>query len=580
MTKVRISGLFNLLPTRIRNAGRVGKLGLAKTACIVFAACIAAAIASPAQTFTTLVSFDGTNGATANPGLVLAQSVNGNFYGATDFGGTSSNCSAFGNGCGTIFEVTPSGTLTSLDSFTSLTYASSLIQATDGNLYGTTEFGGSFGTVFKITPSGTLTTLYTFTGGTDGGNPVAGLVQGTDGNFYGTALGGGASANCSGGCGTVFRITSGGTLTTLHSFDMTDGFRPYGALIQATNGDFYGTTYFGGASTNCSNGCGTVFRITPGGTFTTLHSFALTDGAHPFVGGDLLQAANGNLYGTTNDGGATSSDCSSGCGTVFKITLAGTLTTLHSFAFTDGGFPGGLVQATDGNLYGTTQAGSGLGTIFKITPGGTLTTLHSFDLTDGDCPSAGLVQATDGNFYGTTYGNCSTNSSNGTVYSLSVSLGPFVKTLPTSGKEGSAVIILGTNLTGATAVSFNGTAATFTVVSGSEITTTVPAGAKTGTVEVTTPSGRLKSNLTFRVTPQILSFTPTSGVVGTSVTITGTELTQATQVTFGGVKATTFSVESDSEVMATVPTGAKTGKIAITTPGGTATSAATFTVTP
>jgi len=572
--------LFSLVSMRSRKTDSVGRLILAKTVGIIFFVCIAALISSFAQTFTTLASFDGTDGATANPALLLAQGVNGNFYGATNFGGTSNNCSALGNGCGTIFEITPSGTLSSLDSFTRLTYASSLIQATDGNLYGTTEFGGGFGTVFKISPSGALTTVYSFTDGADGGYPVAGLVQGADGAFYGTTLGGGTSTNCSGGCGTVFRINASGKLTTLHSFELTDGEGPYGALIQATDGIFYGTTYFGGTSTNCSNGCGTVFKVNLAGTLTTLHSFDVTDGAHPFFGNDLIQATNGNFYGTTNHGGAITSDCPSGCGTVFRITPSGTLTTLHNFAFTDGGYPGGLVQATDGNFYGTTQAGSGLGTIFKMTPSGTLTTLHSFNLTDGDCPSVGLLQATDGNFYGTTFGGCSTNSSNGTVYSLSVGLGPFVKTLLTSGKVSSAVEILGTNLTGATSVAFNGTTAAFTVVSSSEITTSVPAGATTGTVQVVTPTGTLSSNVIFRVIPQIKSFTPPSGPVGTVVTITGVSLTQTRGVTFGGVKATSFTVNSDTQVTATVPTGAKTGTIAIGTPGGTAVSAKSFTVTP
>jgi len=153
-----------------------------------------------------------------------------------------------------------------------------------------------------------------------------------------------------------------------------------------------------------------------------------------------------------------------------------------------------------------------------------------------------------------------------------------VKTLPTSGKVGAAVKILGTKLTGATSVTFNGTAATFKVVSASLITTTVPAGATTGTVKVVTPSGTLSSNVIFRVTPQITSFTPPSGPVGTVVTITGVSLAQTTKVTFGGVEAIAPTVNSDTQVTATVPTGAVTGKIAVTTPGGTATSATAFTV--
>jgi len=263
--------------------------------------------------------------------------------------------------------------------------------------------------------------------------------------------------------------------------------------VQATNGNFYGTTEIGGA-----DGYGTVFKITPKGALTTLYSFCAqlncTDGATPYAG--LVQATNGNFYGTTFNGGAD------GYGTVFRITSRGTLRTLHSFDGTDGASPiAGLVQATNGNFYGTTEIGraNGEGTVFEITPRGTLTTLHSFAGADGAFPFAGLAQDTDGNFYGTAYQGGTAND--GTVFSLSVGLGPFVETLPTSGKVGAKVIVLGTNLTGATSVTFNGTAATFTVVGNSEITTTVPTGATTGTVEVTTPKGTLQSNVPFRVTP-------------------------------------------------------------------------------
>jgi uncharacterized repeat protein (TIGR03803 family) len=165
----------------------------------------------------------------------------------------------------------------------------------------------------------------------------------------------------------------------------------------------------------------------------------------------------------------------------------------------------GLVQATDGNFYGTTSYGGGnnYGTVFEMTPTGKLTMLHSLSGTDGAQPKAGLVQATNGDLYGTTFGggwhDHRTIYYAGTVFSLAVGLGPFVKTLPTSGKVGAAVIILGNNLTGSTGVSFNGTAAEFTVVSSSEITTTVPSGATTGKIDVTTPSGMLTSNVKFRV---------------------------------------------------------------------------------
>jgi uncharacterized repeat protein (TIGR03803 family) len=189
--------------------------------------------------------------------------------------------------------------------------------------------------------------------------------------------------------------------------------------VQATDGNFYGTTYYGGAGGNCDGGCGTVFKITAGGMLTTLHRFDDTDGGYPSAA--LVQATDGNFYGTTNTGGAI---VGGGAGTVFKITAGGTLTSLHSFDVSDGYWPiAGLVQATDGNFYGTTYyGGAGLncnadcGTVFKITAGGTLTTLHSFHSSDGSHPTAALVQATNGNLYGTTYGGWANN--NGTVLTL------------------------------------------------------------------------------------------------------------------------------------------------------------------
>jgi len=493
----------------------MGKLSVAKMVCTVLVFCAAAAIGSRAQTFTTLVSFDGADG--AEPLFMsLIQGPDGNFYGTTSGGGASSD--------GTVFKITSAGTLTTLHSFDgtdgSTPYAG-LVQATGGNFYGTTYGGGAHdcvvngvsqgcGTVFEITPAGALTTLYSFcaqTNCSDGVGPVGGLVQGTDGNFYGITGGGGAYS-----AGTVFKITPAGTLTTLYSFcaqsGCTDGGYPAAGLVQGTDGSFYGTTSAGGTSNGCAPhvGCGAVFKITPAGTLTTLYSFCsqtgCTDGSEPWAG--LVQGTDGNFYGTTAGGGVKGN-----YGTVFKITPAGTLTTLHSFDGTDGSsIYAGLVQATDGNFYGTTAQGgaSGYGTVFEITAGGTLATLHSFAGEDGAVPYVGLVQATNGYFYGaTSWGGTSGNCSRGcgAVLSLNVGLAPFVETQPTSGAVGAAVIILGNNLTGATSVSFNGTLAKFTVVSSSEIETTVPAGATTGPVQVTTPSGTLDSNVPFYVTTNI-----------------------------------------------------------------------------
>jgi uncharacterized repeat protein (TIGR03803 family) len=471
-----------------------------KTACAVAALSAATAIAAPAQTFTTLASFE-LNETGAKPFFpTLVQGTDGSLYGTAEEGGL--------HGSGTIFKLTAAGALTTLYSFCAqqncadgaYPYAG-LVLGTDGNFYGTTYGGGRIvngfgsGTVFRVTPGGTLTVLYSFCAQAncaDGSFPFAALIQATDGNFYGTTAGGGTSTSCHGGCGTIFRITPTGKLTTLHSLRFLEGEGPYAGLIQASDGNFYGTAGFGGMGRSCIDDCGTVFKITPGGMLTTLHSFASADGSTPVA--TLAQASDGNLYGTTEFGGAGN------YGTVFRMTVAGGFTSLHSFSSTDGANPGGaLLQATDGNLYGTTYGGgaNGYGTIFEITTHGALSTLHNFDLTDGANPFAALPQATNGILYSTT--EMGGEFSLGTVFSLDVGLGPFVEILPASSKAGAAIRILGNNLTGTTSVTFNGTPATFTVVSSTLITTTVPAGATTGPVQVTTPSGTLKSNVNFRV---------------------------------------------------------------------------------
>jgi uncharacterized repeat protein (TIGR03803 family) len=491
--------------------------------CGVFLLWATAAVALPAQTFTTLYSFNGTDGEYP-AGLV--QGTDGSFFGTTQYGGANNECTY---GCGTVFKITPRGTLTMLLSFDGTDGelpSAALVLATNGDFYGSTFYGGSpgSGTVYKITPIGTLTTLSSFDG-TDGVGPGGTLVLGTDGNLYGTtAYGGSVDCGLDGGCGTVFRITPNGTLTTLHDFGgKDDGEAPYGGLVQGTNGDLYGTTEFGGADESCVNGefkgCGTVFKISPNGKLTTLLSFDVADGQYP--SGGLVQGPEGNLYGTTVEGG-DGGNCpfgNEGCGTVFRITPTGALTTLYNFCSltncADGYVPRSApIQGTDGNLYGTTSAGgvngTNAGTAYRITTSGVLTTLYSFcsqsNCTDGAAPEGELIQGTNGDFYGTTFlggpmnDNCSLSSC-GTIFSLSVGLKPFVETQPTSGAVGAAVNILGTNLTSATSVTFNGTAAVFTVDSHSLITTTVPVGASTGKVQVSGPNGTGLSNVPFVVLP-------------------------------------------------------------------------------
>jgi len=486
-----------------------------------------AAMTAPAQTFRNLVYFDGSNGSNSGYGYAgLVQGTDGYLYGTTPEGGANDGCGAAG--CGTVFRITPGGVLTTLYSFCGqsgcvdgLNPFSGLVEGADGDFYGTTNSGGGLGncapdgcgTVFKITRNGDLTTLHKFDGD-DGAWPWGALIRGSDGNFYGTTVIGGPS------CGTVFKITPDGTLTTLYGFcangDCTDGANPGGGLIEGEDGSFYGVTSQGGITTclhaKGSLGCGTVFRITPSGTLTTIHKFNFTDGAGP--SGGLVQGSDGAYYGTTELGANKGCDDGfSSCGTVFKITPGGPLTTLYRFCSeadcADGYWPlAGLVQGTDGQLYGTAYRGGtgfgctlGCGTVFRITTAGALTTLYSFPYGGPYGPAAPLIQDTNGIFYGTTiYGgsqNC--NSGCGEIFALFESLGPFVKTEPVFGRAGGQVRILGTDLTGAMSVTFNGTGATFTVVSPSLITTTVPAGATTGTVQVVTPGGTLSSNIPFRV---------------------------------------------------------------------------------
>ena len=392
----------------------------------------AAAIGLSAQTLTTFVNFDGTHGAT--PQSPVIQGSEGNFYGTTYGGGGGSRA------YGTVYTVTPGGALTTLHSFASTDGASpigGLVEGSDGNFYGTTSQGGTHpgaGTVFVISGGGSFAVLHNFDG-TDGAGPYAGLVQGTDGNFYGTTISQGPN-----GYGTVFKITPAGVLTTLYAFSSGDGASPFGTLVLGTDGNFYGTTVGGGHNSNCDglDTCGTVFKITPAGVLTTLYNFCsqthCTDGIEPYAG--LVQGADGNFYGTTWMGGTNCvPGLNGGCGTVFKITPDGTFTSLYSFCTqancTDGKNPyyGSLVQASDGNLYGSTWLGgtatrcpNGCGTIFRITTGGSFTTVHAFTFTDGQLPYSGMIQATDGNLYGTT--SSGGGHDDGTIYAFTPGIPP------------------------------------------------------------------------------------------------------------------------------------------------------------
>jgi uncharacterized repeat protein (TIGR03803 family) len=385
-----------------------------------------------AQTFTTLANFNYNDGSEPRYGS-LVQATDGNYYGTTNYGGK--------NGSGAIFKVTPTGRLTAIYSFCSQANCadgaspwSAPVLGSDGNLYGTAYVGGSeFGAIFKINLRGVFTKLYTFCpslGCTDGAFPV-GLMQASNGVFYGATNGYGADNE-----GTLFEISSAGKFKSLYSFcsesNCADGAQPLSGPVQANNGNLYGTTNYGGAQNY-----GTVYELTPTGQFKTLYSFCslanCADGSYPF--GALSQAADGKLYGTTNTGGAN------GAGTVFEITTTGELMTLYSFDGTVGGYPiSAPVQASDGNLYGVTSANDlGGATIYEITSAGVFSTLDSFCSTSNciaGSPLDRLAQVTNGEFIGTTYSGGKANY--GTIYSFSTGLGPLVETGAHRGQDGQA----------------------------------------------------------------------------------------------------------------------------------------------
>jgi uncharacterized repeat protein (TIGR03803 family) len=533
---------------------------------------VATTVPVQAQTVNTLYSFSS-NSSTQPimPYGNMAQGRDGAFYGI----------SQSGNGCcqGWFYKTTSAGVLTPLHALAQSegTNCNGLTLGTDGNFYGTCYAGGtySFGTLFKVTPSGTLTVLHSFSGVADGCDPLAPPIQAADGNFYGTTY------FCGGtDLGSVYRYTPAGAYKILYNFQgpPSDLQNPHG-LIQGSDGNLWGMGDQGGAQNSTCPGCGGVFKLTLAGKETIVYTFkGGTDGQDPYT--SLIQGSDGSYYGVTEGSGG------SNLGTVFKLTPAGVETVLRNYSDqTQGAFPRlPLTQGPDGLLYGiaTDCAGGGCSQagLFDITTKGVYSNLYLYPIIGGNnnsLPYSPLLLSTNGTFYSTTEGGGINGA--GSFYSLSTKYSPFISLVNVrSGKVGTQVGILGQGFTSSSVVKFGGTAAATTALTGSTfILATVPTGALTGKVTVTIGSTTLSTSSTYKVTPTVSGFSPASGPVGTSVTITGTGLTQTTKVTFNKVVAS-FTVKSDSQITAVVPTGATTGKIVVTTKGGGATSSTSFTV--
>jgi uncharacterized repeat protein (TIGR03803 family) len=426
-----------------------------------------------AQTVSTVVNFNGTNG--ASPFFVtLTQGRDGNLYGTTYSGGA--------NNLGAVVRINLStGNSVVMHSFdgTNGSYpGAGLTLATDGNYYGTSVYGGSasVGVLYKITTGGVYTVLHQFAGGSDGSYPYGPPIEAIDGNLYGTTSGVPGSDGS-----TVYKFTRSGAYSVVYTFaQATTGNSVYG-LTQGSDGLLYATTNVGGA-----DNCGTIVKLTTAGVLRATHAFTCKNGGDEPVG-IPTQASDGNYYGTTLVGG-TSND-----GILYKLTPAFGLSIPYNFGSGGAEPEGTLVQGTDGNLYGTTLSG-----LFSWSLSGTYSQLYTF--TGAPYISGGLVQHTSGLFYGPA--EISGTHDMGFIYSLNMGLGPFVAFVDSRGAVSSTAQILGQGFTGTTSVTFNGVPATsYTVVSDTYLTAVVPSGATTGPVVVNTPSGTLTSNKSFTVSP-------------------------------------------------------------------------------
>jgi uncharacterized repeat protein (TIGR03803 family) len=377
----------------VRRLGNFFKTRLGATLMSAVLLCLGAVTAQPAgaQTLRVLYNFAGSSDG-GDPYASLIRDSAGNLYSTVDYGGTSF--------AGAVFKVAPNGAETVLYSFSGGADGaypfSPVVRDGAGNLYGTTSMGGSAnaGVVFKVDPDGTETVLHSFTGGKDGVTPIGGLLRDRAGNLYGTTSQGGTSND-----GVLFKISPRGKETILHTFtgSTKDGKYPsYTSLLSDAQGNLYGVTEEGGAADG-----GILYELSTSGKLTILHSFkgGTTDGCN--VLGTPFMDAVGNFYGTTSSCGTNM------LGTVWKVDKSGKEKVLHSFAggTTDGEYPlAGVIVDADGNIYGNTETGGSdnVGTVYKISKSGKFTLLHSFNGTDGKYPYGSFVQNAKGTLFGTT----------------------------------------------------------------------------------------------------------------------------------------------------------------------------------
>jgi len=461
--------------------GKARKIRMCVLSMLVFAVLVV--MPATPQTVNVVANFSGV-GAASNPQVVTpTQGRNGALYG-TALGKSVSS--------GALFQVSNAGTLSFPYLFNSTTGGQpdgGVILATDGNLYGTASTGGAagMGVLYRISPNGTYTVLHDFLGGSDGANPVYAPIEASDGNIQGITTG------FPNPTATLYKYTrSTAIFATIYVFDQTTGEYPT-SLIQASNGNLYGTIS-GGI-------CGEIFEMTTSGSLVWSYDFTCTIGNES--GGSapvqILQARDGNFYGATLRGGS-----SLGYGVIFRLDQQGNVSVVYTFPNSGqyGAGPVGLTEGSDGNLYGATESLGKYkgGTLFELTKSGSITLIYNLNSKAGNNPLAPPKQRTDGLLYGTTETGGRFNA--GVVYRIDMGLSPFATFVVPAGEVGQNSQILGQGLTGTTSVTFNGVAATgFKVVSDTYMTAVVPTGATTGPVVVTTPSGKLTSNVSFRVVP-------------------------------------------------------------------------------